>query len=244
MPEVRVYREKLYASYASIQIPGWTESPGKAVQINRRAILHRLRGWLPQSQDSTCLDLGCGSGDLILALRSVGFHDVIGVDLGPEQVAIARSRGVPVVQANILEYLRESDQTFDLIFAFDVVEHFTKDEVLDLFALIWKHLKPGGRVILQTPNALSPWGSHLRYNDLTHELIFGPGCLASTLRMSAFKDVEFRELSPYIHGFVSAIRWILWQFVRVGYAAVNYIESGWSYGGVYTTNMLASALKE
>jgi 2-polyprenyl-3-methyl-5-hydroxy-6-metoxy-1,4-benzoquinol methylase len=173
----------------------------------------------------------------------LGFQNLIGIDVGPEQIAIARARGVTVIQASILEYLQASDESFDLILAFDIIEHFTKDEVLDLLGLIWKRLRPGGRLVIQTPNALSPWASHYRYHDLTHELIFDPHCLASTLRSCGFKDIKLREVGPYIHGIVSAVRWVLWKFVRAGYIAVNCIESGGSQGGVYTRNMLVSALK-
>jgi len=244
MPEAKTYREKIYPKYATVQVQSWLEPSARNNRIGQGAIARRLRGWLPQAQNASGLDLGCGAGDLLLVLKSLGFHNLIGIDVGPEQVAIARARGVTAVQANILEYLQTSDQSFDVIFAFDVIEHFTKDEVLDLFALIWKRLKPGGRLLIQTPNALSPWASHYRYNDLTHEVIFGPSCLASTLRLSGFKDVKLREVGPHIHGFVSGVRWVLWKFVRAGYIALNCIESGGSFGGVYTRNMLVSALKD
>ena len=244
MPEAKSYRQRLYATYATVQAPQWIRASARTLQINQRAILRRLRGWLPVSRSASCLDLGCGAGDLIVALQSLGFKNLTGVDVGPEQVAIARSRGAFVLQADIVEYLRASDQIFDLILAFDIVEHFTKDEVLDLLDLIWQRLKPGGHLIVQTPNALSPWASHYRYHDLTHELMFDTECFASTLRLCGFKDVKFREVGPYIHGLLSAARWVLWKFIRIGYAVLNCVESGRSFGGVYTRNMLACALKD
>jgi SAM-dependent methyltransferase len=179
-----------------------------------------------------------------MALQSLGFDNVIGVDRGPEQVAIARSRGLNVVQANVLDYLQTSDQSFDVIFAFDIIEHFTKDEVLDLLGFIWERLKPGGCLLLQTPNALSPWASHYRYMDLTHELIFSPRCIVSTLQLSGFKEIDVREVGPLIHGCKSAVRWALWKFIWAGCAAWNYVELGGSHGGVYTRNMLVRAVKE
>ena len=100
-----------------------------------------MRGWLPRGQNASCLDLGCGAGDLLLVLKILGFQNLIGIDVGPEQIAIARARGVTVIQASILEYLQASDESFDLILAFDIIEHFTKDEVLDLLGLIWKRLR-------------------------------------------------------------------------------------------------------
>lgn len=244
MAEVRAYREKLYAKYATLQVPNWLQTTDKGLKINNGAIARRLRGWLPAAKDVSCLDLGCGAGDLLLALRSMGFTNVAGVDGGPEQVRIAKSRNLDVVQGDIVDFLSKTERTFDLIFAFDVIEHFTKDEVLDLLALIHTRLSPGGRLILQTPNAISPWASHYRYGDLTHELIFSPECLATTLRMSDLIPIGIREVAPYPHGLVSSVRWLLWKLIWASYAARNYIESGSSYGGVYTRNMLICAVKE
>jgi 2-polyprenyl-3-methyl-5-hydroxy-6-metoxy-1,4-benzoquinol methylase len=244
MPESKSYREKLYAKYATVQVPAWLQTSERTIRSGQHVIAGRLRSWLPSSRNVCCLDMGCGSGDLLMALQSLGFGNLTGVDIGPEQVAIAQSRGLHVVQANLLDYLQTSAQRFDLIFAVDVIEHFTKDEVLDLLHLTWERLKPGGRLILQTPNALSPWASQCRYGDLTHELIFSPECIVSTLRLSGFKDINVREAGFYIHGFRSALRWVLWRFIWAGCAAWSYIESGGLLGGVYTRTMLVSAVKD
>lgn len=242
--ESKSYRDQLYAKYATVQVPKWLQTAERANRNGQGAVTGRLHGWLPSGNGVSCLDLGCGAGDQIVALQSLGFDNLTGVDLGPEQVAIAQSRGLKVVQANLLDYLQTSEQAFDIIFAFDIIEHFAKDEVLELLDLIRERLKPGGILILQTPNAASPWAGQIRYGDLTHELIFSPKCIASTLRLTGFTDIEVREVAPYVHGCTSAVRWILWQLIRAGCAAWNYIESGASQGGVYTRNMLVRAVKE
>ena len=243
MAEVRSYRAKLYAKYATVQVPQWLQAAERANGVNNRAIAQRLHGWLPETKKASCLDLGCGAGDLLLALQALGFTDLVGVDGGPEQVAIAKSRGLYVVQSDILEYLSASDKTFDLILGFDIIEHFTKDEVLELLDLIRRRLNPGGSLILQTPNAMSPWAAHFRYTDLTHELIFSPSCLESILRLCGFKGFDIREVGPHVHGATSAVRWLLWKFIWAGYAILNCIESGGSNGGVYTRNMLVRVAK-
>jgi len=130
MPEAKTYREKIYAKYATVQVPGWLHPSQENDRINQGAITRRLQGWLPQDTGASCLDLGCGAGNLLLVLKTLGFDNLIGIDLGPEQIAIARARGVTAIQANVLEYLKTSDQSFDLILAFDIIEHFAKDEVL------------------------------------------------------------------------------------------------------------------
>jgi cyclopropane fatty-acyl-phospholipid synthase-like methyltransferase len=243
MLESRSYRETLYAKYVTVQIPRWLQASEKQNQSGQRAIAGRLHGWLPATKNVCCLDLGCGAGDQLMALKSLGFANLIGVDIGREQVTIAQNRGLCVVRADLLVYLNTCEQAFDLIFAYDIIEHFTKDEVLELLRLTWERLKPGGCLILQTPNAMSPWASHYRYDDLTHEHIFSPKCIVSTLQLTGFTDITVREVGPYVHGFRSVVRHILWKVIWGVCAAWNYIESGASQGGVYTRNMLVRAVK-
>jgi 2-polyprenyl-3-methyl-5-hydroxy-6-metoxy-1,4-benzoquinol methylase len=238
------YREAVYARYVEIQVPGWLHFSEASKLVERRGLVSRLQGWLPACSSARCLDLGCGAGDQMVALRSMGYHNLIGVDRGPQQIALAEKRGLRVVKADLRDYLRGCDQAFDAIFAFDIIEHFAKDEVLELLGLIWDGLKPGGILVLQTPNALSPWAAHYRYADLTHELIFSPECMASTLRLTGFGEIGISEVGPFIHGIRSAGRWALWQLIRAGCALWNLAETGSANGGVYSRNMLVRAVKD
>jgi SAM-dependent methyltransferase len=180
----------------------------------------------------------------MLALREAGYHNVCGVDVSPEAVAIAKGKGQNVVEADIRKFLSEVKDGFDLICAFDILEHFRKDEVLDLLELMCRSLKPRGVLLLQTPNAVSPWASHYRYGDLTHELIFSPECVASTLRLSGFKDIEVREVAPFAHGLKSAVRWCIWKLIRGGCSIWSIAETGGLCGGVYSRNMMVKGVKD
>ena len=156
---------------------------------------------------------------------------------------MARSKGFDAVQGDLRQYLKESTVSFDLISAFDVIEHFGKDELLDVLSLVWKRLRPGGRFILQTPNALSPWGLSYRYGDLTHEWIFDPRCLTSVLALAGFDRQQVRETPPYVHGIKSAIRWLLWRFIWGGCALWSLAETGSTQSGIYTRNMLCVSFR-
>ena len=239
----REYRAALYGRYASVQVPGWlTPDPG-ADAVWARAALRRLRGWLPADRSAEILDIGCGAGHLLEALRSAGYRNLRGLDVSPEAVAIARTRHADVHHANLRDYLQETHETFDLICAFDVIEHFRKDEILHVLTLIWKCLNPSGILVLQTPNAMSPWAAHYRYRDLTHELIFSPECLVSTLTLCGFRSIELREVQPYVHGIKSCVRWGLWKLVWAASAIWNLAETGGLCGGIYSRNMMLRAVK-
>jgi 2-polyprenyl-3-methyl-5-hydroxy-6-metoxy-1,4-benzoquinol methylase len=97
----REYRTKLYENYATTQKPEWSEPDSRLDAISIDAALARMRGWLPSNPGAKCLDLGCGSGLLLEALRKTGFSDLRGVDLGGQTVEIARKKGFEVAQGDL-----------------------------------------------------------------------------------------------------------------------------------------------
>jgi predicted TPR repeat methyltransferase len=242
MPE-RKYRSALYENYISLQAQRWVEESAEASAVAAATELYRVRGWLPPDKNVRCLDLGCGSGVVLRALRSAGYSDIRGVDVGRQPVDFAREAGFQVTQADLREYLLESRESFELITAFDVVEHFGKDEILELLQLVQIRLAPTGRFIIKTPNACSPWASSYRYGDLTHEVIFDADCLASALRLAGFAKISVREDDPYVHGVKSAVRWLGWKLIWYGCALWNLVETGTTMGGIYTRNMVLLCTK-
>jgi 2-polyprenyl-3-methyl-5-hydroxy-6-metoxy-1,4-benzoquinol methylase len=239
------YRARIYERYAS----GFQSAPEtfdiEAARRWGRAYRHYLKGWLPERRDARILDVACGGGKLLQFYLDAGYTDVHGVDVSPEQVALARQVTPSVTQANVLEYLAGQVERFDFISGLDIVEHFRKDEVLAFLDLCHAALKPGGRLVLQTPNAESPWGTHHRYNDLTHELGFNPNALSRLLALVGFDAIEAREQGPVPWGYsaASTLRWCVWQAIRAGLKVWNIAETGDAGSGVFTRVFLVSAKK-
>jgi len=238
------YRVRIYERYAS----RFQSAPG-VIDVNAarrwgKAYHHYLRGWLPEHRDARILDVACGGGKLLQFYLDAGYIDVHGVDLSPEQVALARQVTPNVAQANVLDYLAENPGRFDLISGLDIVEHFRKDEVLQFLDLCFAALKPGGRLVLQTPNAESPWGTYHRYNDLTHELAFNPNALSRLLDLVGFEAIVAREQGPVRWGYsvASTLRWCVWQCIRAGLKAWNVAETGDAGSGVFTRVFLLTGI--
>ena len=99
------------------------------------------------------LDVGCAQGTLALLLAEAG-HRVTAVDLRREFLDYARSRhergDICFVQGNALEL--NLPGPFDLVFANQILEHLVHP--VELVRGLAAMLKPGGRLVVTTPNGL------------------------------------------------------------------------------------------
>lgn len=239
----RSYRKRIYPRYTSNRMPAFLMYSELDYARAAKPILHRLRGWLPAERKSHCLDVACGVGQLLYALKTAGYTNLCGVDISPEQVAAAKRVWSDVREADAISFLRSHTENFHFITCFDIVEHFAKDELFDFLDALYGALRPGGRVIFQTPNAESPWGLMLRYGDLTHELAFDPNSLSHALSLAGFNNFEVRGSGPYIHGMRSLVRWVMWRGISAGLRLWNLAETGSAGSGVYTRVFVAKADK-
>ena len=106
-------------------------------------------------------------------------------------------------------------------------------------------LRPGGRLILQTPNAETPWGADIRYGDFTHEVCFRSNSLGRLMCLTGFVNIAGREQGPVPKGYstASTVRWILWRLIRLSLQFYNVVETGAPGSGVFTRVFLMSGVK-
>jgi 2-polyprenyl-3-methyl-5-hydroxy-6-metoxy-1,4-benzoquinol methylase len=237
------YRQRIYPRYTTQRMAHTLRYTEAEYNAAARAIAHRIRGWLPDVLTSRCLDVACGPGEVLHLLKTHGYQDITGIDISPEQIATAMRVWPNVVQAEAIQYLKSNRAAFDLITAFDIVEHFKKEELFDFLESLNAAMRPGGTLILQTPNAESPWGMKHRYHDLTHELAFDPSCLAYALSLVGFEGCEARECGPYVHGMKSLVRVGLWKCIHAGLSLWNLAETGNRGSRVYTRVFMMRAAK-
>ena len=124
------------------------------------------------SQPGRLLDVGCGLGYFLARARAAGWR-VRGCDTSRFWVQEANRRvGAPVASAGALSSAIAADERFDLITAWDVIEH-----VYDPVALlvdVASRLAPGGRLFLRTPNLAYVLPVYALRRRLGHELALGP----------------------------------------------------------------------
>lgn len=239
------YRTRIYEDYASDFQDTLPNFDAAAAERWGKAYDYYLRGWLPESKDAEIVDLGCGGGKLMQHLKLRGYSRLAGVDISPDQVKLARQVITEVYEESVLDFLAVRPGTFDCMTGLDIIEHFYKDEVLRFLDLCYAGLRPGGRLILQTPNAESPLGTVCRYGDFTHEVCFNPNALLRLLSLCGFKGLEAREQGPvpWGYGMVSTLRYAIWLGIRTTLKIWNLAETGSGGGGVFNRVFLVSGSK-
>lgn len=237
------YRTRIYREYVSqIQDASSVFDETEAARWGR-AYETFLRNWLPEEKDAAILDVACGGGKLLYFFQSIGYTNLFGVDISPEQVALSKQVTKNISEANAINYLEEHRESYDLITGLDIIEHFQKNEMLKFLDASYKALKPGGKIILQTPNAESPWGMMHRYGDFTHEVAFNPNALRRLMSLYGFCEIEPREAGPVVHGVVSLGRYLIWKVIHGSLSIWNLVETGSRCGNIYTRVFLISGVK-
>jgi cyclopropane fatty-acyl-phospholipid synthase-like methyltransferase len=118
-------------------------------------------------ENSDILELGFGQGRFLDWARLNG-HRVEGVEILPEMVEMARARG-HVAHLGPLDTLSIPAKQFDVLAAFDVVEHLSLHEIVDFFETANQLLRRDGIIILQFPNTSSPFSALYQTGDVTHK---------------------------------------------------------------------------
>ena len=230
------YRARIYKHYAS-KFQDTTENFDLAAALRwGRGYNYYLRNWLPVNKSAAIADVACGSGKLLYFFKNSGYQNITGVDISPEQVKLAKQVISDVYEANILDWLEANPGAFDLITGLDIIEHLDKSEGLRFLDASYTALKPGGQLILQTPNADSPWGGSIRYGDFTHEVGFTSNLLSRLFKLSGYQDVVAREQGPvpWSYSMISSIRYLIWQFFITGLKIWNLVEIGSTGSRVFT----------
>lgn len=161
--------------------------------IDGEAAMHAC--YVPMLADrSRVLDLGCGLGGFVKLLLAAGV-DAYGVDSDAGCIEEARSHQIPVVEADIIEHLRTLEPaSLDAIFSGHVVEHMPYGVVLETIELAYRALKPGGRLLLATPNPRA-LVSHLELYSMHfgHVAMYHPKLLAFFMQYAGFSTTTMGE---------------------------------------------------
>lgn len=137
------------------------------------------------------LDVGCGPGSLVPALREIGKVNVVGIDLSPEMIELARAR-YPDARFEVgdVEALAFPDASFDVVLCSGMLHHLAS--LRGAMTQIARVLRPGGIMLAREPNEDN-------FGHRYPELAFAHLCLMHGLYYAMNRDVVYEPDSHDYH---------------------------------------------
>lgn len=150
--------------------------------------------WQSPEDRGRLLDVGCGNGDVLQTLSQLGWT-VEGTDVDSSSVAFARSRGLTVHHGD-LSTLELKEASFDVVSMSHVIEHVHHPD--QLVERARRLLKPGGKLVIVTPNVRGALFKKHRANWLhldppRHLILFSAPSLRHLVESFGFRNIEVRS---------------------------------------------------
>lgn len=196
-----------------------------------------LRGLIPEGKGDAALDLGCGSGVISQILVSLGWS-VTAVDLHPENVNRAKQKVAKAIQGDAVSVSRSlEDKSYGFICALELIEHLDEDSRMDLLRETRRLARPGARLLLSTPNKMSPEGLEGYYYgelirgvpfkawDNTHQRIYSCFGIRAALRRAGWRPLK--TVGYYYEGRISLPLEVSYRFPlnRFGFNTIVLCET-------------------
>lgn len=168
---------------------------GSAQDVRDRLV--NYREWIDGLPPGPVADLGCGRGEWLELLGDWGVA-AQGVDLNALNVRALRERGLDVVHADAMQWLAaQPDDSFAALTAFHVIEHLPFGVLLRLVQQARRVLRPGGRLILETPNPENVIvATQTFWLDPSHVRPLPPALLEVIVRDAGLEPEALLRLNP------------------------------------------------
>jgi SAM-dependent methyltransferase len=151
-------------------------------RARREVLAELIRREVRPPKDAKILELGCGTGHNLAMLS--GFGHVDGLELDEEARALSEKRlGRKVMSAPLPELAGVPDRRYDVIGAFDVIEHINDDRAA--LSSIAAKLKPSGKFVMTVPAHQWMWSAHDVVNH--HKRRYSKGALKALIETSPMK---------------------------------------------------------
>lgn len=134
------------------------------------------------------LDIGFGSGALLGWARSQG-ATIAGIEIQPELRQAAQAQGITTF--NGIETVQ--DASFDVITAFDVLEHIPRELIIPFLQQIRRAAASNATVVFRVPNCQSAAGLLNQFGDVTHITMLSGPILTKLCTQAGLEPATYRE---------------------------------------------------
>jgi 2-polyprenyl-3-methyl-5-hydroxy-6-metoxy-1,4-benzoquinol methylase len=173
------------------------------------------------SASDIVLDIGCGSGLLASFIASKNNVPVLAIDANKSAIDFCKSAyqlsNLSFEERTIDEIIFE-ENSFTKIVLLEVIEHITNGQAIKLLETIQRLLKPGGLLVISTPNKRSLWPAieflmdkfklAPRMNKDQHEILYSSEQLSKLAANAGLKCVSKKTLL-FLSPWTALLNWKL-----------------------------------
>jgi 2-polyprenyl-3-methyl-5-hydroxy-6-metoxy-1,4-benzoquinol methylase len=145
----------------------WDSSNFACASKEENLYFSKLKSKFKLTASLNVLEIGFGNGSFLDYSKSVGWN-ISGVEVIPTLVNRAINNGFKAFKS-----INDVPTKFkyDLIVAFDVIEHIAPENLCNFLKKVTNLLQPNGVFIIRVPNGSSPFGLSNQHGDTTHQNI-------------------------------------------------------------------------
>ena len=133
------------------------------------------------------LDVGCRRGLALRAMRDKVSIEAYGIEPGESEAAIAIEHGIQM-HVGLLETFDPGETKFDQIQMFHVLEHV--HEPLECLIKLRSMLKPKGRLVIEVPDVMQPYGGLNWFFQYPHLYSFSRNTLMGLFRRAGLEPIR------------------------------------------------------
>lgn len=144
------------------------------------------------------LEVGYGNGKFMGWCKSMGF-EVSGLEINPELIDRARQHSFTVFSS--FEDLNAAcTHHFDLVIAFDVLEHIPRQHLSSFIMSAKAKLTTNGCILVRFPNGDNPFALYLQNGDITHQTAIGKYALYQLAGMNNLAVIYYGTMAFTLRG--------------------------------------------
>ncbi|MDR7375599.1 hypothetical protein J2X19_000257 [Rhodoferax ferrireducens] len=178
-------------SYENYEITqGWDEAAFGSFTSEQAAYYSAelRRCGLASSQHLHVLDIGFGNGTFLGWCRNKGWQ-CDGVEINDRLITRASKHGY-ITKNNVSDFSFDSLQKpYDLITAFDVLEHIDRNSLVPFLSSLDKVCSPQTLLMLRFPNGDNPFSMPIQNGDVTHATAIGQMMLRQVAQLAGFEVI-------------------------------------------------------
>jgi 2-polyprenyl-3-methyl-5-hydroxy-6-metoxy-1,4-benzoquinol methylase len=168
------------------------------------------------------LEVGFGNGQFLGWAASQG-HTAVGIELNERLIQRATERGFNA-STSVEGLPDQAPKVFDLIVAFDVIEHIERDDLIGFLRHLQAYTNKDTQLVFRFPNGDNPFAAYLQNGDWTHRTAIGSLMIKQLAALAGYdvvavrrsvtpmKGTSLRRRAQLLVGW--PLRWLLGSVIR------------------------------